>query len=109
MDNSLINLIKSLTGREKAFFRKFNKAFKSNKTNYELIFDHIIKYGTIDRNALDKEHGDKNFVKYLSSEKEYLFDKVLASLVNYHFNDTTFKILIKQLMYIRVLLDKGRC
>ncbi len=108
MEDPVESLISSLSGREKAYFRIFsNLTDKKDKKNYEILYDNIIENGFLNMYALEEEYGSNNFIKYISSEKNYLMERLLLSLVNFHFNKMPTMYLFKHILYVNILLDKG--
>lgn len=108
MENSLKRLILQLSKREKEYFLKYKNLNKySSPHNFLEIYDYIDNKGNINTEELMKVLGKKNFNKKLSSGKEKLLDKILLSLVNYNFESTYSWAIQKDILMIRVLIEKG--
>jgi len=108
MENSLKKLILQLSKREKEYFLKYKNLNKySSPLCFLEIYDYIDNKGNINTEELMKVLGKKNFNKKLSSGKEKLLDKILLSLVNYNFESTYSWAIQKDILMIRVLIEKG--
>lgn len=104
----LEELINKLNPREKAYFTKSRAGFATKqKKNYELIYDEINSKGKLDERLLRKKYPSANFHKFISSEKNYLFENILNALVNYESNSNIYNQLIKQSRQIEILINKG--
>ncbi len=101
MSDSLKQLIFNLSKREINYFTKFSKISKN-----EPVFDYISLYEKILGNEKKKV---KTSSKNLSLQKNKLFDKLLQTVVNFNFDKNYTWIILKNLLYIRVLIEKGIC
>ena len=89
MDDPLFSLIQSLSAREKSYFRRYSKIHGDNPDrNYLHIYNFLEKQKEFDESKMKAQFSGKQFVKYLSSEKNYLFEQILTSLMNFHLNTT---------------------
>ncbi len=108
MSRIIFDFVRSLTFREKAYFRRFSRLHSDTKEkNYIKIFDYLEKQEIYDEQALQAHFAEERFVKYLSSEKHYLLEQLLNSLINFHFNTSTNRKLIKLILYINLLTERG--
>ena len=108
MKDLTFDFVSSLTFREKAYFKRFSQTYSDDKNkNYLKIYAFLEKQKKYDDNALKAFFEDENFVKYLSSEKHYLLEQLLNSLINFHFHTSTFRKLTKWILYINILSEKG--
>ena len=108
MSDLTFDFVSSLTFREKAYFKRFSQTYstKENK-NYLKIYKFLEKQKNYDEKALKEFFADENFVNYLSSEKHYLLEQLLNSLINFHFGSSTYRKLIKWILYINILSERG--
>ncbi len=106
MDNSLKNIIFKLSKKEKDFFSNFIKLNKSTSFKYLILYKHILNNGNIDIEKLKNEYKNNSLIKYLSSEKEKLFEKILISLINYNLEKSYFWRILKDLLFVTVLIEK---
>ncbi len=108
MQDLTFEFVSSLTFREKAYFKRFSQTYsnKENK-NYLKIYSFLEKQKKYDEKALKEFFADEKFIKYLSSEKHYLLEQLLNSLINFHFGTSTHRKLIKWILYINILSEKG--
>ena len=105
MDDALKNLINKLTPGEKKNFSFFSKLI--NSSEYLTLFNHILKYKNVNLEKLNKEIKDKSFFKYISAKKDYLLNKILLSLVYYKFENSYSWNIIKNVLFIKILIEKG--
>ncbi len=108
MSDLTFDFVSSLTFREKAYFKRYSQTYsdKENK-NYLKIYGFLEKQKKYDAKALKEFFSDEKFIKYLSSEKHYLLEQLLNSLINFHFGTSTYRKLIKWILYINILSEKG--
>jgi hypothetical protein len=108
MSDLTFEFVSSLTFREKAYFKRFSQTYsnKENK-NYLKIYGFLEKQKQYDEKALKEFFSDEKFIKYLSSEKHYLLEQLLNSLINFHFGTSTYRKLIKWILYVNILSEKG--
>jgi hypothetical protein len=108
MDDPLFSLIQSLSSREKSYFRRYSKIHGDNPDrNYLHIYNFLEKQKEFDETKLKAHFSDKPFVKYLSSEKNYLFEQILTSLMNYHLNTTVRGKLARSVIHVDILMQRG--
>ncbi len=108
MSDLTFDFVSSLTFREKAYFKRYSQTYsnKENK-NYLKIYGFLEKQKKYDEKALKEFFADEKFIKYLSSEKHYLLEQLLNSLINFHFGTSTYRKLIKWILYVNILSEKG--
>lgn len=75
----LFDLIKSLTGSEKRYFKLSASLQKGNK-NYLKLFDAIDAMDVYDEKLLKTQHKKENFIKNLTFTKNYLYRLIFKSL-----------------------------
>ncbi len=105
---NIIKLIKELTPREKAYFRKFTKIHHAQKEkNYLKLYEAIIKNEAIDIDSLRKKFKGTKIYNHFSSEMHYLFEQLMKALLNYNLNNNDSSRILKNISYIEILLAKG--
>jgi len=108
MSDLIFNFIHSLSLREKAYFSRHAQLHNSSEDkNYLKIYKYLEKQKKYDESALKLHFKDETFVKYLSSEKHYLLEQLLNSLINFHSNASNNKKLLRLISYISILSEKG--
>lgn len=106
MGSSLNKIIAKLSKSEKEFFTLFLKANHNLYSNYDTLYNHIIKNGNIRIEDLENEIDDKLFIKYLTVKKENLLEYILLSIANHRFNETMHWKIQKSIIFIKVLIEK---
>lgn len=108
MSDLIFNFVRSLTLREKAYFKRYTQLHNNSEDkNYLKIYKFIEKQKKYDEEALKRHFHKETFVKYLSSEKHYLLEQILNSLINFHANTSNNRRLLKLILYINILSEKG--
>jgi hypothetical protein len=108
MSDIIFDFVRSLTLREKAYFKRYAQLHNASEDkNYLKIYTYFEKQKKYDEQALKIHFKGETFVKYLSSEKHYLLEQILNSLINYHSNTSTNRKLLKLILYINILSEKG--
>ena len=106
----LFNLIKSLSGSEKRYFKLFASNAKADKTNkYLLLFDAIDAQETFDDEKLKESvyAGEAIQSRKYSELKAYLYDLILKSLHGYD-EKSSIDFKIKGLLHsVRVLYKRS--
>ena len=104
----LYELVKSMTLSEKGYFKRIAKihADKNNK-NYLKIYEVVEKSKTYDKNTLSNHFKGTTIEKYLSSEVNYLKEKILISLFNFNMNRTKRNQIQKGILIVESLATKG--
>jgi hypothetical protein len=83
--DALFELIKSLNKSEKGYFKKFISIYGNPaENNYLQLFELINKQEEYNENKIKREIGKVKTIKWLSSEKKYLYKLILKSLRNFH-------------------------
>ena len=81
----LFKLIKELTPREKAHFRKLASLQVSNgEPEYLLVFDEIAKQKTYDEAALKRKFNGRPFLSNFHKMKHFIYGNLLDSLHHFH-------------------------
>ena len=108
MSITLYELVKSMTLSEKGYFKRIAKihAGKSNK-NYLRIYDVIEKSKKFDKDTLSNHFKGTIIEKYLSSEVNYLKEKILISLFNFNMNKTKKNQIQGGILMVESLATKG--
>lgn len=104
----LYELVKSMTTSEKVYFKRNAKthAGKTDK-NYLKIYKVFEKAKKYDRDILSKHFKGTTIEKYLSSEVNYLKEKILISLFNFNLNKTKRNQIQKGILLVESLAEKG--
>lgn len=105
-NDNLFKLIKSLTAKEKAYFKTINKS----SANYIVLFDLMNKQKKYNEHELiEGLQGITNYDhKTFSVEKKYLYDKLLQSLILFNqSNLSQGDICIKLSQEADILFSKG--
>lgn len=108
MSQFLFEFIHSLSMREKAYFKRFVgiHAEDSNK-NYLKIYDVVEQMKFFQKGELKNHFKGTSIEKYMSSEINYLNNKLLSSLINFHSNHSPKNKVQKGILFIEVLIAKG--
>ncbi len=82
----LFDLIKSLDGGEKGYFKKhsFINSKSNEEVNYLHLFDAIEKQTVYDEAALRSQFKNHAFAKQFPVAKTYLYNRILKALQSYH-------------------------
>lgn len=108
MSEFAYHFINSLTMNEKAYFKKQAKGYgNSPEKNYLRLFDAFDKMDSYDREKLLEKFEGESIGKYLSSEVNYLLDQIIKSLVNFGIDTSEKRRLLKTILSIDVLIEKG--
>ena len=108
MSQFLYDFVHSLSSREKAYFKRFvNVHASGSNKNYLKIYDVIEGMKSFRKEDLVDHFKGKSIEKYLSSEISYLKNKILASLINFHGDNTPRNKIQKGILSIEVLIAKG--
>ena len=95
-----------MTGREKAYFKRFATLFNDNENkNYLRLYDYLIEKNASDE-SLEQAFSGLPMAKYLSSEKNYLLQKLLMCLTVYHFDNTADRKIMRLILYSQLLLQR---
>lgn len=84
----LFDLIHSLTGNERAYFKRFAGMHKKpSESNYLKLFEAIYTQKKYDEEALKEQFKNDKLGGYFPRAKKYLYDKVLESMRLLHKDD----------------------
>lgn len=104
---ALYELIHSLTKNEKRYFKMYCSGLSGRDgSNYLLLFEALERQKEYDGEALKRSLKKPSLVKNLSSEKNYLFNLILDSLLAYHKEQPEHKIRI-MMSKAQMLYDKS--
>jgi len=102
------NFIKSMTMREKAYFKRFANLHNENKNkNYLQLYDALEKMEHFNKGTLLKDFKGRPIAKHLSSELDYLLKQILKSLANFYFEKNTPMKLQQSILYIEILIRRS--
>ncbi len=105
---ALFELIKSLTGPEKRYFKIFaQRHVIGDQNNYIRLFDSIELQEVHDEEALLHKFKKDKFAKQLHRIKNYLYDLVMKSLCEFHRAKTISSEVRLKLEMIDILYAKG--
>ena len=100
----LFLLIKSLNKNEKGYIKKTAFRHTDGETNFLRLFDAIASQKTYNDEKLRQT---EKYIRQLPRLKNYLYEKILASLETYHASKNK-EIQIRQLLNrVQILFDKG--
>ena len=81
MSRLLFELVKSMTLNEKVYFKRNAKIHSGNEEmNYLKVYEVVEKLKEFDKQKLKEHFKGTTIEKYLSSEVNYLKEKILISL-----------------------------
>lgn len=104
----LFMLIKELTPREKAHFRKLASLQVSNgEPEYLQVFDEMAKQKVYDEQALKHKFKDKAFVSNFHKMKEFIYGNLLDSLNHFHRKSNQLSEMLNLPPKIEILYEKG--
>jgi len=106
----LFQLIKSLDGNEKGYFKKYSLIHSSEAgsvNNYLRLFDAIDAMQEYDEQEIKRLFKGEKFLEQLSVTKNYLYNSVLKSLRSYSSKATVHLQLLSALEDIQLLIGKG--
>jgi len=106
--DKLFDLIKSLSKTEKGYFKKHSsKHIVGDKNNYVKIFEVIDTLKEYDEKKIKEAFKGQKLANHLSSEKDYLYQNILNSLIAYHSDNSPTYKLYKYINQISLLYDKA--
>ena len=107
MKDVLTQLISSMTGREKAYFRRFSNLFSDSEAkNYLKLYNFLAGEESTDV-SLEQYLSGQPMARYLSSEKNYLLQKLLTSLAFFHLGHSADRKIIRLILFSELLLERG--
>ncbi|MGQ0828849.1 MAG: hypothetical protein ACT4ON_10690 [Bacteroidota bacterium] len=105
--NPLFELIKSLSGPEKRYFKLFASRHIIGEANvYVSLFDIIDKQKTFDENKIFSENKKIRKAQFHNTKK-YLYDIILKSLNSFHINDSNDTRLKQMIHQVKILYEKA--
>lgn len=106
--DDLFQLIKSLSGQEKRYFKIFaSRHTIGEKNNYLKLFDAIDKQKKYDETEIKEKLQKEKFIKQLFVVKSYLYEMILKSQDAYY-SESSIALQLKQSVhYIEILSNKG--
>ena len=108
MSRLLFELVKSMTQSEKRYFIRHAKTSTDKEDkNYLKIYNVVEKSEEYDSQILPDHFKGTSIQKYLSSEINYLKEKILLSLFNFNMNKTKRNQIQKGILIIQSLAAKG--
>ncbi|MGQ0828851.1 MAG: hypothetical protein ACT4ON_10700 [Bacteroidota bacterium] len=102
----LFQLIQSLSGPEKRYFKLMSSAYSGNK-HYLQVFDLMVKQTTYNEEKLRKKIKDKVILKQLPSIKNYLYQLILKSISSFHSDSSEKSRLKNQISQAEHLISMG--
>lgn len=104
----LWKLIQSMSISEKGYFIKFAKRHVQEKdNNYIKLFTEInLQINEYDENQIKEKFREEKFILQLTSAKNYLYNMILKSLVNYNDDKTTDSVLSNMKTQYTILFRK---
>ncbi|MBK8551831.1 MAG: hypothetical protein IPL53_12500 [Ignavibacteria bacterium] len=102
----LFELIKSLSGSEKRYF-KLNASLQKGNKNYIKLFDAIDAQRSFDENEIKDRFKNESFVRNLTVTKHYLYKLIFKSLILFHSEKSTDAKLNAILNRCKIMFDKG--
>lgn len=108
MSEFAYNFIHSLRMREKAYFKRYAQLqSNSAKKNYLRLYEALEQQEYYDKNQLLKRFEGEPLSRHFSSEANYLAEQLLNSLTNFHFETSNSRKLIKLILQIDLLTERG--
>lgn len=102
----LFDLIKSLSGSEKRYFKLHTSLQQGNK-DYLKLFEEIDSQETYDENAIKRKFKNESSVKNITFTKNYLYKLIFKSLNSYNEEKSIDSKLTNILNRCRILFDKA--
>ena len=108
MSKFLFDFVHDLSMREKAYFKRYVSIYDEDANkNYLKLYAAIEKMKIYDKAKLVEQFKGTSIDKYFSSEINYLKNKLLSSLINFHSNNSPRNKVQKGIFFIQVLIVKG--
>ncbi len=105
---AVFDLIKSLTGPEKRYFKIFaTRHVIGEENNYIRLFDAIESQPEYDEDAILNKFKKEKFARQLHRIKNYLYDLVMKSLCEFHKAKSISSEVRQKLEMIEILYAKG--
>lgn len=108
MSAFIFNFIQSMRMREKAYFKRYAQLQSDNPNkNYLRLYDAIESQPSYSKEQLLDTFKNERLSKHLSSEIHYLSEQLFNSLINFHFETSNYRKLIKFILQIDLLTERG--
>jgi len=108
MDHFIHDFVHTLSLSEKAYFKKFASFHHGNMDkNYLKLYKLLMEQREFAEAELTPSLEKIGLAKHYSSEQNYLYRQLMTSLINFHFENTTYRKLTKQILAIDLLMEKG--
>lgn len=105
--DSLHQLIKSLTGNEKRYFKMYmQKNIRHDNKIFDVLFDAIDKQEEYDERALIEKFRDKSFSRQFPLTKTRLYEQILRSLDALYADSSVDAELKQNLHFVEILFRK---
>lgn len=106
-NKALYELIHSMTGAEKRFFKiQAHRHSTGKKNNYERLFDLFESLEKFDEDKIEALAKRASFVNYFAAEKNYLYNLILDSLDVFHKESSVDRQISKLINIGRILMEK---
>lgn len=106
-NQELFELIQSMNGSEKRFFKiQSGRHRKGAKNNYLKLFELFDQFPSFDNEAIDHAAKKASFVNYFPAEKNQLYRSILDALDVYHKTTSIDRQISKMINQGRILLEK---
>lgn len=105
--DDLFSLIHSLTRQEKIYFKVQNGIRPGSRFDHALLFDELERRKQYDEAALKKKFARHAFVRRLPAVKNYLWNKILESLVQFYSDKSESGALHSLIDKASILQQKG--
>lgn len=102
----LYDLIKSLTGSEKRYFKLHASKQKGNK-NYLKLFNAIDSQRHFDENELKRKFRNEKFILNLTVTKNYLYSLIIKNLISFNDRKSVDLKLGNTLFMCKLMFDKA--
>jgi hypothetical protein len=107
VSDQLHKLIHALTRNEKRYFKIYAKNGSEGDYDYIALFDAIEKQKKYDEDKLLQTLGKAKWSKNLSATKNRLYELLLRSLTEFHFDKSIDSKINNLISYTRLLQNKG--
>ncbi|MFT7588075.1 MAG: hypothetical protein ACI959_000281, partial [Limisphaerales bacterium] len=107
LSEELFKLVKSLSRREKSYFKRYSNLYSTNPDKqYLKLFSVLDKMKVYNEKKLRLDLDGEKLLKHLSHEKSYLYKLILRCLYSYDNADTEEKKLKSRCENIEVLISR---
>lgn len=105
--DDLFNLVHALTRQEKIYFKVQNGIVAGSQYDHALLFDALEKQRRYDEDSLKKKFARHAFIKRFPAVKNYLWNKILESLVQFYSDKNETGVLHSLIGKASMLQQKG--